>query len=524
MDGAANAGMANRNEEDPYCSKRRRGQEPQTPTSWRWSPEAQAYYEARAQEQLDELLRDGKPLPRRSWGWDFGTASQTDRTDSQIRQEATLEMAAVLRHRDRIRLGFKDKPADFGTMYAAADSARLDDTPHLRLAHFVCRAWQTNFSPRLAYRTWVQLSIKEDEIKEFGYTRMLPLCVRSLIDARGSFFWQFVDCFVSLREKLNQGRGIHVANTGKAPYLAKSSSFYSRILCCRHRVTGEFFALYLAIYNMNDGNDQDEMLEDDESFVALPKRSSDEAGRTPDEYRRIFCSESGPLGDESPARKVCAPFCLYEPSFLEDWAPVPEEMRRQQAELDAAGHQTGNAHALQKVEQIKQKFREQVKVPEQAAAQAAAYTTPAEWFTDYPRLDHDDSSRSTIPISEEISDDMEDSGQFEFSSTCLWSHLPDTPLYRADGATIRIGISPFEGEDGSRWGFSAPVMEQSMNSTEIVGFVMLPGEANPIGRIHANAVERDFHSWGNHSDFFWGCDAISEEFVNGVLTFLVSKL
>lgn len=219
--------MANRSEDEALCSKRQRGQELQQPTSWRWSPEAQAYYEARAQEEIDKLVQEGKPLPRRPWGWDCGAAGRTDKTYSQIKREATLEMAAVLRHRDRKRLGVEDKPADFGTAYAT-DGSGQDSTP--RLAHFIGMDWRKMFSPRLAYRTWVELSIKEDELKEFGYTRRLPQCVRDLIDASGSFFWQFVDCFVSLREKLNQGRGIHVANTGEALHPAWSSLLCSYTL------------------------------------------------------------------------------------------------------------------------------------------------------------------------------------------------------------------------------------------------------------------------------------------------------
>jgi hypothetical protein len=44
---------------------------------------------------------------------------------------------------------------------------------------------------------------------------MLPKCVRDLVDEEGAFFWQLIDCFTSLRMKLNEGRGVHVANTGE---------------------------------------------------------------------------------------------------------------------------------------------------------------------------------------------------------------------------------------------------------------------------------------------------------------------
>lgn len=286
---------------------------------------------------------------------------------------------------------------------------------------------------------------------------------------------------------------------------------------------------------MNDGNEQDDMLEDDSVFALLPEGPHDKAGCTCDEYLRVFLSETGPLGDQSLARRLCAPFALYEPSFLEDWAPVPEHVRRQEVEAAVARQDTSNSFPTEAVagacdaggtgtlqetiEEIKKRFREEVKVPEQVAAQAAAYTAPAEWFKNYPVPER--SSQSSDSVRNAPGAEMEEDPPpvFEFGAE-LYNHLPDLPLNRADGATIRIGISPFD--DGSRWGHTAPVMGQSFNSAEIVCFVMLPDEARPVGRVHANAVERDAHSWGSHSDFFWGCDAISEEFVNAVLTFLVS--
>ena len=94
----------------------------------------------------------------------------------------------------------------------------------------------------------------------------------------------------------------------------------------------------------------------------------------------------------------------------------------------------------QMVDRIKQQFREQVKVPDQTAAQAASYTAPAEWFKDYPLLDPltGNNRASQSPDSEE------DDTPFEFSGGALYSHLPEISLNRADGATIRIGISPFD--------------------------------------------------------------------------------
>ena len=552
----------NHSEQEEPCSKKQRGQGPHPPTSWRWSPEAQAYYEALAQEQIDEMVRQGKPLPRGSWQWEFGSSSagpSTGGDDAQRIREATVELAARLRSRDRTRwLQDIRTPADFSALYHRSEPATTGPGPRSAI-NFGVPKWHNHFSPRLAYRTWNQLCIKEDDLKEFGYSRMLPKCVRDLVDEEGAFFWQLIDCFTSLRIKLNEGRGVHVANTGEtASKLSCLHNVFVSARKCRCKLmrgvpTGEFFALYLAVHNMNDGNEQDELLEDDDAFVALPEWPHDQAGRSCDEYLRIFLANSGPLGNKSPARRVCAPFALCEPSFMEDWAPVPEDVRRLQADAEAEalqqssgldallrtdsdgnGMPTGAAMAAsrvgesvawqQMVDRIKQQFREQVKVPEQTAAQAASYTAPAEWFKDYPRLDPltGNNSASQSPDSDQRAFDVEeeDDTPFEFSGGALYSHLPDISLNRADGATIRIGISPFD--EGSRWGDSAPVMGQSFNSAEIVGFIMLPGMTRPVGRIHANAVERDAHSWGSHSDFFWACDAISEEFVNAVLTFLVS--
>ena len=95
----------------------------------------------------------------------------------------------------------------------------------------------------------------------------------------------------------------------------------------------------------------------------------------------------------------------------------------------------------QMVDRIKQQFREQVKVPDQTAAQAASYTAPAEWFKDYPlELDPLTGNNSASQSSGSEDDDT----PFEFSGGALYSHLPEISLNRADGATIRIGISPFD--------------------------------------------------------------------------------
>ena len=283
-------------QEEP-CSKKQRGEGPRPPTSWRWSPEAQAYYEALAQEQIDEMVRQGKPLPRGSWQWEFGRSStgpSNGGDDAQRIREATVELAARLRNRDIPRFfTLKDEPADFSALYHRSEPATTGPGPRPVLS-FRVPQWHNHFSPRLAYRTWSQLSIKEDDLREFGYSRMLPKCVRDLVDEEGAFFWQLIDCFTSLRMKLNEGRGVHVANTGETTsQLSCLHSVFVFACKCRCKLmrdvpTGEFFALYLAVHNMNDGNEQDEMLEDDDAFAALPEWPHDQAGRGCDEYLRIF--------------------------------------------------------------------------------------------------------------------------------------------------------------------------------------------------------------------------------------------
>ena len=67
----------------------------------------------------------------------------------------------------------------------------------------------TFFSPRLAYRTWLELDITrgylEDDPEVFA--ERLPPCAESLFTQDDAFRYRFLDCFTSLQRKILDGQG-----------------------------------------------------------------------------------------------------------------------------------------------------------------------------------------------------------------------------------------------------------------------------------------------------------------------------
>lgn len=467
------------------------------PVTWRWSPESHKYYEQEATRTLDQatpflrslgtheqcqamrmqILRAGAAgdwgdlhlLSKRNW------LSDDPETRARVLRDTARGFQQDDRHK---RLGLLTSPGDLATNYRPgwwkSNVARVPDGIDLDF-----------FTPRMAYQTWLALTTEGDmfwdDFKSYGEDdERIPRCAAALIDGQSAFFWQLSDCFESLIQKIAKGEG--------------------PVPSC----VGECIALHLtltAVKGWGDGSGGSlcEQLDDDKLFQSLPKMPNDS-------NFAAWYGWRGPLGDQ--LNRIARPLDLYTPKGFDAWAPVANDVLERHARYNpfrAESRQRLNdigqfdhvkwdawVSAGDERRQAEQKFRQGVHVPQQVLAEHADHTEPNQWFRPFP-----------------TDQDLEDDDEFYARIENVVASLPGLPINRTDGATLHIGVKPFEGGE-------------SCFLVTIEAHIMLPGLTNPIGRIEGHGVQRDISvGWDmqRQRDFFWTCDAVSEEFINAVLTF-----
>ena len=112
---AASASEAS--EQAHAMNKRQRVAELQQPTSWRWSPAANAYYDNAVCTILDQVMQEGGPAGLRSLDYRYaGWAG----ADPEGKAEALRTATRNVRRNDikARHLGITDEPGDFAKMYA----------------------------------------------------------------------------------------------------------------------------------------------------------------------------------------------------------------------------------------------------------------------------------------------------------------------------------------------------------------------------------------------------------------------
>jgi hypothetical protein len=411
--------------------------------------------------------------------------------DPSVRSDVLRDTARGFQRSAREeKFGLLSTPGDLVTNYRegwwegkAATSARdtlLGGPQSLKLDFF---------TPRMAYQTWLGLTIEGDMfVDDFGSYAVdderIPCCARNLIDGKSAFFWQLSDCFESLIQKIAKGEG--------------------PVLSC----VGECIALHItlaAVKGFGDGSGGSvcEQLEDDEIFQSLPVMPNDT-------NFGAWYGWRGPL--DGRVGHVARPLALYKPTGFDEWAPVSNDVLereerynpfsaanrgRPQQHLDRFDHVGSEAwhSACGEQREAEKRFRQGVAVPTQVLAERADYTEPNQWFRPFP----------TAVSADEYDDDDLYYDSLDESVTSL----PGLPLNRTDGATLHIGLSPFE--DG-----------ENCFLVTINAFIKLPGVVKPIGEIRGYGVQRSASGhWDEQTEraFFWSCDAVSEEYINAVLTF-----
>eukprot|EP01052_Picozoa_sp_SAG31_P024121 SAG31_NODE_2031_length_6627_cov_1.575368_5_plen_201_part_00 len=169
------------------ATTKRQRKTPLPPESWRWSPESVQFYELQAREMLDEILpvlrQPAFNIPYqflrfRCWAGDDDTQKE------RVLRDATHR----LRDSDQSERFGVNTPGSFADLY---------------------HDHRQDLSPRLAYRVWVELGCRSQYFKDdpTTFADVLPPSVQPLFDGHSDFFWQFLDCFQSLKEKLKAGQG-----------------------------------------------------------------------------------------------------------------------------------------------------------------------------------------------------------------------------------------------------------------------------------------------------------------------------
>eukprot|EP01052_Picozoa_sp_SAG31_P004104 SAG31_NODE_167_length_21485_cov_31.094922_2_plen_483_part_00 len=425
------------------------------PTSWRWSPESQRYYEQLATDDLDALA---------SFLRTIGTAEQCRAEMMRVQPfsaewdllakfpwltDDTRGRARVLRNQTRaVQQWHREK--ELGLLSSPGDLARNYQKNWWRRANTVWGRSGMNldfFTPRMAYQTWLGLTIQADMFwDDFGNYAddedRIPPCAKSLVDGQSAFFWQLLDCFESLTQKIAKGEG---------PFLS---------------CVGECIALHITVQSImgfgdGTGGSISDQLEDDDTFQSLPVM-------TDDTNFRAWYGWNGPLGHclDSVAR----PLALYTPSGFDQWAPVSEDVlercerfnpfsasnRAARADKDSFDHVRSEAwhEACREEEEALIRFRQRVKSPAQVVAERADYTDPVQWFRPFP---------STGDALGDNDDEIRD------RSVATQTGIP---LNRDDGASLHIGMRPFEEEDTCFLVF-------------VCAYIKLPGIVEPVGEICA---------------------------------------
>ena len=232
--------------------------------------------------------------------------------------------------------------------------------------------------------------------------------------------------------------------------------------------------------------------------------------------------------EEGPMRafqRHARPFALCAPSRIVSlWAPEVENWYSPKVSYHGREFVDGTATAVREMK-LRTFFAEHVKIPQQAAAEAAPFTRADEWFLEVPAGAGTLDALAPLPQQVPVS----------------------TALDRADGATIHITIEPafiesdwdaldgaFDSETGEEipWGHSAPDIFWSDSDArsgpytrppivvDITAAIRVPGRVEPVGSIHATAVQRGERFFRDGFRLFSVCDDISAELINGVAEYV----
>ena len=268
-----------------------------------------------------------------------------------------------------------------------------------------------------------------------------------------------MDCFESLLQEIAKGEG--------------------PVFDC----VGECVALHMTLVGVQDPEIL--YLEEDEDYQNLPTMPGD------NNFSAWY--HNGPFRNLS-----VRPLDLFTPSGFDHWAPIPKLLReRERQEYEAMRRSRTSDHAALEswqstsddVTEFEKRYHDRVSDSAQSVAENAVFTKLTQWFKQFSvgeRVENEDKPDDAV----------------------IASSLPAVSLNREDGATLHIGLSPFEDRLG-------PI---ACHLVTINAYIKLPGVVAPVGDISGYAVQRG-SGWWDPRQFHCCCDAVSEEFINAILTF-----
>jgi hypothetical protein len=348
---------------------------------------------------------------------------------------------------------------DYAALFSTERRARLDAsrgsrrrclmffTP--RMAEAVVRDLEANLDPDAAEYvdgptdSPLNKFDMDDHVDDTWFSDMPP-CVHDLFRAKGAFYWRYIDCYEALIQRIM---------TGASPL---------------PHCVGESIVLHFCLKRLWSKE--------------IRARGSDFDGEPMD-----FGAAEMAFG------QTLDPRALLEPAALLDWAPVPIAARVRQTALlksmaPLGSYEMYSDESFRQVDvedEIKDEnagvysdFRRAVRSPWQVRAETSDFSRLDQWYRDFSEFPED--SRYGSP-NWKPSEYSNIDGVIPLAA--LSRLLPALPLYRRDGATLHIAVSPVPEGEMLHEGSILPWIQ-------VKAFIRVPAEVAPVGCIDAIFMQR----------------------------------